>query len=131
MGSEMCIRDRVITVLDNLDKDALVRIMVEPKNSIIKQYTKLFELDGVKLEFKKEALEAVADITLQRKTGARGLRSVLEGVLENLMFTVPSDSTVEKIIITEDSVKNGSEPIILRNANKTSKILKASDLKNA
>ena len=118
-------------MLDNLDKDALVRIMVEPKNSIIKQYTKLFELDGVKLEFKKEALEAVADITLQRKTGARGLRSVLEGVLENLMFTVPSDSTVEKIIITEDSVKSGSEPIILRNANKTAKILKASDLKNA
>ena len=128
---ELIGRIPVITVLDNLDKDALVRIMVEPKNSIIKQYTKLFELDGVKLEFKKEALEAVADITLQRKTGARGLRSVLEGVLENLMFTVPSDSTVEKIIITEDSVKNGSEPIILRNANKTSKILKASDLKNA
>lgn len=112
---ELIGRIPVITVLDNLDKDALVRIMVEPKNSIIKQYTKLFELDGVKLEFKKEALEAVADITLQRKTGARGLRSVLEGVLENLMFTVPSDSTVEKIIITEDSVKNGSEPIILRN----------------
>ena len=128
---ELIGRIPVITVLDNLDKDALVRIMVEPKNSIIKQYTKLFELDGVKLEFKKEALEAVADITLQRKTGARGLRSVLEGVLENLMFTVPSDSTVEKIIITEDSVKNGSEPIILRNANKTAKILKASDLKNA
>jgi len=128
---ELIGRIPVITVLDNLDKDALVRIMVEPKNSIIKQYTKLFELDGVKLEFKKEALEAVADITLQRKTGARGLRSVLESILENLMFTVPSDSTVEKIIITEDSVKNGSEPIILRNANKSAKILKASDLKNA
>ena len=128
---ELIGRIPVITVLDNLDKNALVRIMVEPKNSIIKQYTKLFELDGVKLEFKKEALEAVADITLQRKTGARGLRSVLESILENLMFTVPSDSTVEKIIITEDSVKNGSEPIILRNANKSAKILKASDLKNA
>lgn len=128
---ELIGRIPVITVLDNLDKEALVNIMTEPKNSIIKQYKKLFDLDGVTIEFEKEALEAVADITLERKTGARGLRSVLENVLKNLMFTTPSDSTIEKIVITEGTVRNGEEPEITRNPNKTAKILKASDLKNA
>lgn len=128
---ELIGRIPVITVLDNLDKEALVNIMTEPKNSIIKQYKKLFDLDGVTIEFEKEALEAVADITLERKTGARGLRSVLENVLKNLMFTTPSDSTIEKIVITEGTVRNGDEPEITRNPNKTVKILKASDLKNA
>lgn len=128
---ELIGRIPVITVLDNLDKEALVNIMTEPKNSIIKQYKKLFDLDGVTIEFEKEALEAVADITLERKTGARGLRSVLENVLKNLMFTTPSDSTIEKIVITEGTVRNGDEPEITRNPNKTAKILKASDLKNA
>lgn len=110
---ELIGRIPVITVLDNLDKDALVRIMTEPKNSIVKQYTKLFEFDGVELEFKKEALEAVADVTLERKTGARGLRSVLEGVLTELMFKIPSDATAEKVIITEDTVKGSKDPIVL------------------
>lgn len=128
---ELIGRIPVITVLDNLDKEALVNIMTEPKNSIIKQYKKLFDLDGVTIEFEKEALEAVADITLERKTGARGLRSVLENVLKNLMFTTPSDSTIEKIVITEGTVRNGDEAEITRNPNKTAKILKASDLKNA
>jgi len=128
---ELIGRIPVITVLDNLDKDALVRIMTEPKNSIIKQYTKLFELDNVKLEFKKEALEAVADVTLERKTGARGLRSVLEGVLTELMFKIPSDASVEKIIITADTVKEGIEPIILRNPTKEATPLTASAIKNA
>lgn len=126
---ELIGRIPVITVLDNLDKDALVNIMTEPKNSIIKQYKKLFDLDGVTIEFEREALEAVADITLERKTGARGLRSVLENVLKNLMFTVPSDSTIEKIVITEGTVRHGDEPKITRNPNKTAKVLKASDLK--
>lgn len=128
---ELIGRIPVITVLDNLDKDALVRIMTEPKNSIIKQYTKLFELDNVKLEFKKEALEAVADVTLERKTGARGLRSVLEGVLTELMFKIPSDASVEKVIITADTVKEGIEPIILRNPAKEATALTASAIKNA
>lgn len=128
---ELIGRIPVITVLDNLDKDALVRIMTEPKNSIIKQYTKLFELDNVKLEFKKEALEAVADVTLERKTGARGLRSVLEGVLTELMFKIPSDASVEKVIITADTVKQGVEPIILRNPAKEATVLTASAIKNA
>ena len=128
---ELIGRIPVITVLDNLDKKALVRIMTEPKNSIIKQYTKLFEMDDVVLEFKKDALEAVADITLERKTGARGLRSVLENSLQNLMYKIPSDHTVEKIIITEDAIRNGAEPIILRNPKKESKKLTVSTLKNA
>lgn len=128
---ELIGRIPVITVLDNLDKDALVRIMTEPKNSIVKQYTKLFEFDGVELEFKKEALEAVADVTLERKTGARGLRSVLEGVLTELMFKIPSDATAEKVIITEDTVKDSKDPIVLRNPAKEIKNLTASSIKNA
>ena len=128
---ELIGRIPVITVLDNLDKDALVRIMTEPKNSIVKQYTKLFEFDGVELEFKKEALESVADVTLERKTGARGLRSVLEGVLTELMFKIPSDATAEKVIITEDTVKGSKDPIVLRNPSKEIKNLTASSIKNA
>ncbi len=128
---ELIGRIPVITVLDNLDKDALVKIMTEPKNSIVKQYKKLFELDDVELEFKKEALEAVADITLERKTGARGLRSVLEGVLTDLMYKIPSDPTTEKVIITEDTIKCGKEPIILKNPSKEKKVLTSSSIKNA
>lgn len=127
---ELIGRIPVITVLDNLDKEALVRIMTEPKNSIIKQYKKLFEMDGVELEIKEDALEAIADVTLERKTGARGLRSILEGVLTDLMFNIPSDSTVEKVVITEDMVKNGSEPIIFRNPQKEVKKLTTENLKN-
>lgn len=128
---ELIGRIPVITVLDNLDKTALVKIMTEPKNSIVKQYTKLFELDDVILEFNPEALEAISDITLERKTGARGLRSVLESILTDLMFKIPSDSTVEKVIITEDTVKNGAEPIVLRNSQKEAHDLTAFSLKNA
>ena len=128
---ELIGRVPVITVLQNLDKKALVRIMTEPKNAIVKQYQKLFEFDGVKLEFKPDALEAIADITLERHTGARGLRSVFEAVLKDLMFKAPSDYTIEKVIITEDAVRKGDEPIILRNPNKTPKRLTTSNLKNA
>ncbi|MGN1421393.1 MAG: ATP-dependent Clp protease ATP-binding subunit ClpX [Eubacterium sp.] len=128
---ELIGRIPVITVLENLDKDALIRIMTEPKNAIVKQYQKLFEMDSVTLEFKKDALEAIADITLERNTGARGIRSVFESVLTDLMYKVPSDYTIEKIIITEDSVRNGDEPIVLRNPNKKPKLLTADSLKNA
>ena len=128
---ELIGRIPVITVLDNLDREALVKIMTEPKNSIIKQYTKLFSMDGVSLEFKKEALTAIADITLERKTGARGLRSVLENVLKDLMFSIPSDSSVEKVIITEDSVRNAADPIIMRKAKASSNARNNADLKNA
>lgn len=127
---ELIGRIPIITVLDNLDRDALVRIMTEPKNSIVKQYTKMFAFDGVELKFEDEALKAVADITLERKTGARGLRSVLENVLKELMFTVPSDPSIEKIVITKECVRDGKEPLVSRNANHTQKVLHASDLHN-
>lgn len=128
---ELIGRIPVITVLDDLDKDSLIRIMKEPKNSILKQYQKLFEMDDVVLEFKDDALSAVADITLERKTGARGLRSVFESVLNELMFKAPSDHTIEKIIVTQESVRSGDEPIILKNPNKEPKLLTAGSLKNA
>ncbi len=128
---ELIGRIPVITVLENLDRDALIRIMKEPKNSIVKQYIKLFEMDDVALEFNEEALAAIADITLERNTGARGLRSVFESVLTDLMFRIPSDHTVEKAIITEESVINGAEPIILRNPDRQPRMLTAKSLKNA
>lgn len=105
----------VITALDGLDKEALVRILTEPKNSLVSQYKKLFQLDKVDLEFTQGALEAIAEKTLERKTGARGLRALMEEVLTNLMFHVPSDYTIEKVVITADTVKSGKEPEITYN----------------
>ena len=112
MIPELVGRLPVITALKGMDKDTLVRIMTEPKNSIIKQYTALFKMDNVGLEFEKEALEKIADMTIERKTGARGLRSIIEGVLQNLMFEIPSDNSVKKVIITKNTVENGTAEII-------------------
>lgn len=128
---ELIGRIPVLTVLDELDKEALVKIMTEPKNSIVKQYTKLFEMDNVELEFEPGALEAMADITLERKTGARGLRSVFESVLGDLMFSVPSDYSVEKIVVTEDSVRNSTQPLLLTNKSRKPTVLHPKDIKNA
>lgn len=125
---ELIGRIPVVSVLDELDKDALVRIMKEPKNSIVKQYTKLFEMDNVELEFENEALIAIADITLERKTGARGLRSVFESILGDLMFSVPSDCSIEKIVITEQSVRNGVQPKIVFDEERQPVVLHSSDL---
>ncbi len=101
-----------ITVsLDNLDRDALVRILQEPKNSLIKQYTKLLELDGVGLTFEKEAIEAIADKALERKTGARGLRAIMENVMLDLMYTVPSDSSISHCAITKEMVEEKLKPL--------------------
>ena len=95
-----------ITVsLDNLDRDALVRILQEPKNSLVKQYTKLFELDEVELRFEPEAIEAIADKALERKTGARGLRAIMEGVMLDLMYTIPSADDISEVTITKDMVE--------------------------
>lgn len=105
----------VITSLSGLDKKALVRILTEPKNSLIKQYKKLFSLDRVELEFEPKALEAIAQKAIDQKTGARGLRTIMESILNSLMYTVPSDHTIEKVIITEDTVVNGGEAILKRN----------------
>ncbi|MEE0310538.1 MAG: ATP-dependent Clp protease ATP-binding subunit ClpX [Oscillospiraceae bacterium] len=105
----------VITALSDLDKAALVRILTEPKNCLVSQYKKLFDLDKVDLEFTPEALDAIAEKTIVRKTGARGLRSIMEDTLKNLMFEVPSDYTIEKITVTKDSVENGAAPEIVHN----------------
>ena len=105
----------VITALSDLDKDALVRILTEPKNCLVSQYKKLFDLDKVDLEFTPEALDAIAEKTIERKTGARGLRSILEGTLTKLMFEVPGDYTIEKVKITKDTVLNGAPPELVRN----------------
>lgn len=125
---ELIGRIPVVTVLDELDKEALVKIMTEPKNSIVKQYTKLFEMDNVELEFQPEALEAMADVTLERKTGARGLRSVFESVLNDLMFEAPSDYSIEKITVTENSVRNEEKPLIRTNKKRKPNQLSPQDL---
>ena len=104
----------VTVTLDSLDKDALIRILKEPKNALVKQYQKLFELDGVRLEFDEESLEAIADKAFERKTGARGLRSIVEASLMNTMFEIPSDEAVEECRITEDVIKNNGTPEIIK-----------------
>ena len=95
-----------------MDKETLVRIMTEPKNSIVKQYKALFKMDNIDLEFDKEALERIAELTIERKTGARGLRSIIESVLQPLMFESPSDSSITKITVTKETVENGKAEIM-------------------
>ena len=107
----------VITTLHQLDKDDMIRILKEPKNAILKQYQALFAMDGVELEFDDSALSAVAEKTLEKKTGARGLRSIMESVLLPVMYEVPGDKTIEKVIFTADSVKNGAPPEFVKNKN--------------
>jgi ATP-dependent Clp protease ATP-binding subunit ClpX len=96
--------------LDNLDESALVRILKEPKNAIYKQYQKLFSLDGIELEFEDEALNAIAKLAIERNTGARGLRSIIEGIMMKPMFELPSMEGVKKVIVTKEFV-NGEEDI--------------------
>ncbi|MGN0686752.1 MAG: ATP-dependent Clp protease ATP-binding subunit ClpX [Oscillospiraceae bacterium] len=105
----------VVTVLDDLDEEALVRILDEPKNALIKQYKYLFKADDIELEFDDDAKRAIAKKSIERKTGARGLRSIVEATLRDIMFTAPSDSTITKVTITADCVEGTGEPIIERN----------------
>ena len=102
----------VIVALDSLDEDSLVRILTEPKNAIVKQYKALFEMDGVDLEFDEAALKAIAKKSFERNTGARGLRAILESVMRDVMFNIPSDENISKCTITEESVVEGKEPLI-------------------
>ncbi len=102
----------VITSLEPLDKDALLKIMTEPKNSVVKQYQSLFAMDGAQLEFEREALEKIADKTIERKTGARGLRSIFEGILTKIMYDLPSNGTVEKVTVTADTVDGGEPQLV-------------------
>ncbi len=102
----------VMVSLELLDRDALIQILTQPKNALTKQYKKLLEMDGVTLEFQQEALETIADLALQRKTGARGLRAIIEKVMKNVMYEVPSDQSVKTCIITRESVTGTGEPIL-------------------
>ncbi|MBQ8591612.1 MAG: ATP-dependent Clp protease ATP-binding subunit ClpX [Lachnospiraceae bacterium] len=99
--------------LEGLDKDALVRILTEPKSALIKQYQKLFRYDDVKLSFEPDAIEAIAEKALERKTGARGLRSIMENVMMDVMYRIPSDDTIEQCIITKEAVEGTSKPLIV------------------
>ena len=109
----------VTVTLEALDESALVKILTEPKNALVKQYQKLLELDGVQLEFKEEALRAVAQAALKRKTGARGLRSIIEEVMCNVMFDVPSRTDVNKCIVTRECIVNKDEPILVTSGERT------------
>lgn len=104
----------VCVCLKGLDRDALVRIMKEPKNALIKQYQKLFDMDDVELSFDDEAVAAIADKAFERKTGARGLRSIMESVMMDTMYNIPSDDAIEQCIITKEAVDGSSEPLVIR-----------------
>ena len=112
----------VTVALDNLDRDSLIRILTEPKSAIIKQYRKLMELDDVKLTFEPDAIGAIADKAVARKTGARGLRSILEEVMMDTMYRVPSDDTISEVIITKEAVKKESEPLIVHYEQKKKRV---------
>ena len=112
----------VVVTLDALDEDALIRILKEPKNALTRQYHKLFELDGVELAFEEDALRLMAKQAMDRKTGARGLRAIIEGVLMDLMYRVPSDNTIQKCTITKAVVEGKEEPVIERGDNSAQKM---------
>jgi ATP-dependent Clp protease ATP-binding subunit ClpX len=103
----------VIATLEELDEDALVRILTEPKNSLTKQYGKLFEMDNVEIDFREDGLRAIAGKAMIRKTGARGLRSILESVLLDTMYRIPSEENVSKVIVDESVIKGESEPLLV------------------
>jgi ATP-dependent Clp protease ATP-binding subunit ClpX len=104
--------------LRGLDRDALIRILREPKNALVKQYQKLFDMDDVELTFDDDAIEAIADKAFERKTGARGLRSIMESVMMDTMFDIPSDDTVEECIITKEAVEGNESPVTLHRGDK-------------
>jgi len=110
----------IIVTLDSLDKQALVRILTEPKNALIKQYQKLLEMDDTLLEFTDEAIECIADKALERNTGARGLRAIIEEIMLDIMYEVPSLQNVEKCIVTKETVLNNTKPELVINENKKS-----------
>ena len=110
----------IVATLKELDKEALKKIVVEPKNALVKQYKKLLESDGVELEFKDEALEAIVNKAIELKTGARGLRSIIEGIMTDIMFEIPSNPKITKCIITRQTVENGEKPEVVINEDKVS-----------
>ena len=125
---ELVGRIPVITALNGLDEESLVRILTEPKNSLVKQYTKLFALDGVEIVFTEDALKAVAVMAKEQKTGARGLRGIMENLLTELMFETPSDNTIDRIVIDADVVNKKTKPLIERNNKKPKKAKRSSNI---
>ncbi len=119
----------IIATLKDLDRNALIDIVTTPKNALIKQYQKLFKLDNVELEFEKEALEKIVDKAIERKTGARGLRSIIEEIMRDIMFEIPSNPKIEKCIITKETVENGEAPKIIINNNRETSIEKNTKIK--
>lgn len=120
---ELVGRVPVITALKQLSREDLIKILSEPKNALLKQFKALFDMDDVELEFTDDALMAIADKTLEKKTGARGLRGIMENVLLPIMYETPSDYTIAKVIITRDCVENGAEPEVIRDENKKENVL--------
>ena len=108
----------IIATLHELDREALANIVTKPKNALVKQYQKLFELDNVTLEFEPEAINLIVDKARERKTGARGLRSIIEEIMRDIMFEIPSNPNIEKCIITKETVKNGEAPRLVINNNR-------------
>lgn len=111
----------IIATLRELDREALIQIVTEPKNALVKQYKKLLELDDVELEFEKEALNLIVDKAIERNTGARGLRSIIEDIMRDIMFEVPSNPKIEKCIITKETVESGKTPKLVINEEKVAK----------
>ncbi len=111
----------ITVTLEGLDKEALVRILKEPKNALIKQYKKLFNMDHVELEFEDDAVDEIASLALERKTGARGLRSILENIMMDVMYDIPSDETITKCIITKDCVLSNEKPKVIKSEKKNKK----------
>ena len=108
----------IVTTLRELDRESLIKIITEPKNSLVKQYKKLFKYDNVELDFEKEALESIVDKAIERKTGARGLRAIIEDIMRDIMYEIPSNPKIEKCIITKETVENGEAPKIIINNNR-------------
>ena len=111
----------IVATLEELDRKALIDIVTKPKNALVKQYKKLFELDDVELEFESDALELIVDKAIERKTGARGLRSIIEDIMRDIMFEIPSNPKIEKCIVTKETVMDGKEPKVIINNNRREK----------
>ena len=99
--------------VEDLDEEALVRILQEPKNALVKQYEKMFELEGIGLTFDADALQAIASKTLDRGTGARGLRSIIESIMRDVMFEIPSRNDVREVVVTADCIENDTGPLLI------------------
>ena len=121
----------VVATLKELDKDALAKILVEPKNSLEKKKKKLFEIDNVELQFEDEAIFAIVDKAVERKTGARGLRSIIEEIMTDIMFEIPSNPKIAKCIITKDTVINGNEPEVVIDESRQEKINNSTNIRKA